>query len=84
MKNRDMPAKPTRMDTGNTTSHYDRGMQCINTVFEACPGLTKLETGAIAAMQGLLANSDRYYKDSVKIAVDAANDLFDQLENNNG
>lgn len=72
MKNRDMP-------TG-TNASIGKMIDGVE-VFSSSDGLTKLETAAIAAMQGLLVSTT---KDSVtsipKAAVSIANALFDELE----
>ena len=87
MTNRDMPAHP-----GTQRAWPKDGP--IDGVLIATDGLTKRETAAIAAMQGLLANheaSASIQEDAIEagihpadnmasIAVYAADALFDELE----
>lgn len=85
MKNRDMPAKPCQYDTGQVKQVE---MNQYRSVLENGPGLTKLETAAIAAMQGFLADPEITRDGNsleliIKSSVKAANALFDELEKGN-
>ena len=76
MKNSDMPATPCEIKIyGEESMYYPDGMM-------SCGGLTKREMFAMAAMNGIMSNSnDRYtYEQLAGHAVAQADALLSELE----
>ncbi len=79
MKNRNMPAEPIYNEQGFPTNAAS-----LDNIYLKAKGLTKLETAAIAAMQGLLSKKyTETHEACARFAVKQANALFDELEKDN-